>query len=78
MQHDTAAKLTPVSRKDQSRHDLLAYSVRLGCRELNKLDNAKGARVTDALLNYETGGPPCKPVLSRVGSRAALSPQLCP
>lgn len=23
-------------------------------RELNRLDNAKGARATDALLNYET------------------------
>ena len=32
---------------------------------MNKLDNAKGARVTDALLNYETGGPPRQPDLSR-------------
>ena len=36
----------------------------LRCRDLNKFDNAKGARVTDALLNYETGGPSRKPALS--------------
>ena len=24
------------------------------CRDLNRLDNAKGAKATDALLNYET------------------------
>ena len=51
-------------------------------RELNKHDNAKGARATDALLNYETGShKPC-PVLPNSGRCMHMAscltlPQLC-